>query len=190
MSRVIKIGIIGIGLAFITLYGFFDKDTPSVIAATQKPKATQTKSDLQTAPDFALKDLDGKELKLSDYKGKVVVLDFWATWCYPCRLEIPHLVALQKKFEKQGFSVIGISLDQGGAETVKPFYKMNNMNYPVVIGNEAILDSYGGIRGFPTTFIINQDGKIVKKYEGYAEKIVPEIEKIIYNLFAPAKKTK
>src|SRR5690348_13547526 len=89
------------------------------------------------APDWHLSDVDGKPVKLSDFKGKVVILDFWATWCPPCRAEIPEFVAIQKKYADKGFTVIGISLDQQGASVVKSFMNQLGMNYPVVIGNPA-----------------------------------------------------
>jgi len=128
----------------------------------------------QNAPDFSLKDLDGNTVKLSDYKDKVIIIDFWATWCPPCREEIPNFVDLQKKYGMQGLIVIGIALDESGARDVKPFSKKNQINYPVLIGDNVVTDSYGGIRGIPTTFIINKKGLIVEKFVGFREKEVFE----------------
>jgi thiol-disulfide isomerase/thioredoxin len=100
------------------------------------------------APDFSLPQLDGKPLKLSTYRGKVVLLDFWATWCDPCREEIPHFVQLQNQYASQGLQVIGVSMDDS-PDPVRPFYRQFKMNYPVVTGNAKIGDLYGGILGLP-----------------------------------------
>jgi thiol-disulfide isomerase/thioredoxin len=125
---------------------------------------------LSPAPQWELKDLDGKPVKLSDFKGKVVILDFWATWCGPCRMEIPGFVDLQKKYGDQGLVVIGVSLDEGGPEVVRSFMKRQGVNYSVVLGNSKVADDYGGIEGIPTTFIIDRTGAIVSKHVGYVTK--------------------
>jgi len=133
------------------------------------------------APAWSLKDLSGKTVKLSDFKGKVVVLDFWATWCPPCRAEIPGFVDLQKRYEKQGVTVIGVSLDQGGTEVVSSFVKAQGINYPIVMGTDEVTAQYGGIEGIPTTFVIDPKGNIVSKHEGSTEKDVfdAEIKKLL-----------
>ncbi len=128
------------------------------------------------AANFALKDLQGKTVKLSDFQGKVIILDFWATWCPPCRKEIPHFVALQKEYGEKGLQVIGISLDRGGVRVLKPFARKYKINYPILLGNSEVGKKYGGIVGIPTTFIINQKGEIVKKFIGYREKAIFESE--------------
>jgi peroxiredoxin len=121
-----------------------------------------------TAPAFALKDVDGKSLNLADYRGKVVLLDYWATWCVPCRSEIPHFVEFQDKYAAQGFQVMGISMDDG-PQPVQDFYKQFKMNYPVAMGTTQLAESYGGILGLPVTFLIGRDGKIAAKYVGLTE---------------------
>jgi len=126
-----------------------------------------------TAAPWKLKDLDGKTVSLSDFKGKVVVLDFWATWCPPCRMEIPHFIALQKQYASQGMSVVGISLDES-PDAVVAFAKKEGINYPIVMGDEKVVADYGNIEAIPTTFIIDQNGKIVNKYVGYTEPDVIE----------------
>jgi thiol-disulfide isomerase/thioredoxin len=118
------------------------------------------------APDFSLKDINGNEVRLSDFKGKVVILDFWATWCPPCRKGIPDLIALQNKYNDD-LIVIGISLDQDNTiKDVVPFYKNYGINYPVVYGTGQVVQQYGGIEAIPTSFIINREGNIVNKYVG------------------------
>lgn len=117
------------------------------------------------APDFTLTDLDGKKVSLSDYKGKVVLLDFWATWCTPCREEIPHFVEMQNKYGPQGFQVIGISMDDD-AKPVREFYQKYNLNYPVAIGDDKLAERFGGILGLPVNFIIDRQGRISAKHLG------------------------
>jgi len=135
--------------------------------ADAKKPAAATHATMGAAPDFALKSAtNGKTLKLSDYKGKVRIVDFWATWCPPCRGEIPHFVDLQKKYAKQGLQVIGICVDQDGPSVVSKFMADNHINYPVAMADDAITGAYGGIRGIPTTFVVDRDGNIVKKYVG------------------------
>jgi thiol-disulfide isomerase/thioredoxin len=127
------------------------------------------------APAISLTDIEGKKLDLVDYKGKVVVLDFWATWCGPCRIEIPGFVEMQNKYAQQGFSVIGISLDDE-PEPVVQFYKEFKMNYPVAVGNQRVGEIYGGILGLPTTFVIGRDGRIYAKHIGAEDVSVIEDE--------------
>jgi thiol-disulfide isomerase/thioredoxin len=125
------------------------------------------------APDFTLPTLDGQDLRLSSYRGKVVLLDFWATWCDPCREEIPHLIELQKTYGDRGLQVIGISMDDS-PEPVRPFYQQFHMNYPVVIGTAKTGELYGGILGLPTAFLIGRDGRIDAKLTGATDASVFE----------------
>jgi len=120
----------------------------------------------QAAPDFALTDLRGKTVRLADFKGKIVLLDFWATWCKPCREEIPDFVELQKQYAEKGFTLLGISLDEEGAAVVKPFAEQFGINYPVVIGNTQVTAAYGGIQALPTAFLIGRDGRILRTFVG------------------------
>jgi cytochrome c biogenesis protein CcmG/thiol:disulfide interchange protein DsbE len=117
------------------------------------------------APDFSVTDLSGRQLTLADYRGKVVLLNFWATWCGPCRVEIPGFVDLQSKYRDQGLVVIGISMDDDPAP-VREFYQRYRMNYPVAMGDDALADRFGGILGLPTTFVIQRDGHIYAKLMG------------------------
>ncbi len=122
------------------------------------------------APDFTLRDLSGDPYSLADTRGKVVILDFWATWCPPCRMEIPHFVALQDEYGSRGLQVIGVALDRGGVSAVKSFAAANGINYKVLIGDQNVTSAYGGIRGIPTTFIIDRKGIITQKATGYRDK--------------------
>ena len=127
------------------------------------------------APELTLKDLGGKDLSLAQYKGKVVLVNFWATWCEPCQVEIPWLIEMQQKYSAQGFTVLGIAMDEEGASVVTPWVNKerfdvngtkSQMNYPIVIGNDAAADKFGGLLGYPTSVLITRDGKVVKRITG------------------------
>jgi len=124
----------------------------------------------QTAPDWELQDVNGELVRADDFEGNVVLLNFWATWCAPCRIEIPALVELQNEYRQQGLRIVGVSLDQSGADVVKRFVDNMNMNYTVVMGNERIVESYGGIKAIPTTFIIDRNGRIDQRVIGLRHK--------------------
>jgi cytochrome c biogenesis protein CcmG, thiol:disulfide interchange protein DsbE len=130
-----------------------------------QPAPEKDTSDHPMAPGFSLTGLDGKKLDLADYKGKVVLLDFWATWCGPCRVEIPGFVEMQYRYASAGFSVIGISMDDDPA-AVPEFFREFRMNYPVAMGDAKLSLLYGGVYGLPTAFIIGRDGRIYAKHEG------------------------
>ena len=118
------------------------------------------------APDFALTDVNtGAKLSLADYKGKVVLLDFWATWCGPCRIEIPWFVEMQQKYQSQGFVVIGVATRDSEA-AVRKFYQQFHLNYPVAMGNDALSTQYGGLIGLPTSFMIGRDGRLYAEHTG------------------------
>lgn len=118
------------------------------------------------APDFSLESLDGKSLKLSDLRGKAVLLNFWATWCGPCKIETPWLVELQKEYGSQGLQVVGIAMDDSGKDEISKFAHDMGMNYPVLLGKEAVGDAYGGVPALPESFFIGRDGKIVDRIIG------------------------
>lgn len=122
----------------------------------------------ENAPDFTLQGMDGKTVSLSDFKGKVVILDFFASWCPPCREEVPDFIALQKSYSSSGFSMIGVSLVN--LQDSKDFAAKVGINYPVAIDDGKVSNIYGPIRSIPTTFIIDKNSKIVKMYIGYRSK--------------------
>jgi thiol-disulfide isomerase/thioredoxin len=126
------------------------------------------------APAWTLKDLDGNPVSLSDFKGKVVVLDLWATWCPPCRAEIPHFIELQNEWKDKGVTIVGMSLDSTGPADVAKFAKDNGMNYPIVMGDGTTASAYGADQGIPTTVVIDKKGNIVATHLGLTDKDVFE----------------
>src|ERR1700748_536956 len=134
------------------------------------------------APGFSMQDVDGKPLDLASLQGKVVLLDFWATWCVPCQSEIPHFVEFQNNYAAQGFQVVGISMDDG-PEPVRKFYQDYKMNYPVGMGTTQLAQSYGGILGLPVTFLIDREGHIAAKYVGLTDTAViqQKVESLLAN---------
>jgi thiol-disulfide isomerase/thioredoxin len=147
--------------------------------ATRRPAKGLTSAAVPNAsapaPDVTLKDLAGQEISLAQYRGKVVLVNFWATWCEPCRVEIPELIEMQQKYSAKGFTVLGIAMDEEGASVVTPFvdkerFDVNGtpsqMNYPIVIGSDAAADKFGGLFGYPTSVLISRDGKQIKRVTG------------------------
>ncbi len=111
------------------------------------------------APDFKLTDSNGNSVRLSDYAGKVVLLNFWATWCGPCQLEIPWFIEFEQQYKSQGFEVIGVSMDDDGWTAVKPYLAERKINYRILLGDDSVTQLYGGVDSLPTTFLIDRDGK-------------------------------
>ena len=130
-----------------------------------RPGIGATITEHSLVPDFSLPQLSGQQLHLSDYRGSVVLLDFWATWCDPCREEIPHFVELQNRYRDQGLQIVGVSMDDR-PEPVRDFYRQFKMNYPVVMGNASTGELYGGVLGLPIAFLIGRDGRIYSKHIG------------------------
>jgi peroxiredoxin len=145
----------------------------SKTASDATPAEPAGKGEVGTqAPAFELADLNGEKVSSSTLTGKVVILDFWATWCPPCKAEVPHFVALQEKYGSQGLAIVGLSLDAGGAADVAPFAKEYKVNYTMLVGADDVAKAYGGINSIPTTFVIDRQGKIVKRFVGF---IAPEV---------------
>jgi thiol-disulfide isomerase/thioredoxin len=118
------------------------------------------------APDFTLQTLDGESMRLSDLRGKAVLLNFWATWCSPCKIEMPWFIELQKQYGSQGLQIVGVAMDDSGKEDIAKFAKDMGVNYPVLLGKEAVGQAYGGVFALPESFFIGRDGKIVDKIIG------------------------
>lgn len=156
---------VAVGLYFVNQYWI--APTPT--------SAARTASDFPQAPEFELTSLAGNKINLKDYRGKVVLLDFWATWCGPCKIEIPGFEQLQDKYGAQGLRIIGVSMDDGPAP-VRRFYQQFHMNYPVVMGDNKVGELYGGIMALPTSFLIGRDGRIYAKHVGLTSKAVFETE--------------
>jgi peroxiredoxin len=124
------------------------------------------RSSAKPAPEFSLKDANGQTVRLADYRGKVVLLDFWATWCGPCKIEIPWFMEFEKEFKDQGFAVLGVSMDEDGWSAIKPYVQNMKMNYRVLLGNDAISTAYGGLDSLPTTLLIDREGGIASTHVG------------------------
>jgi thiol-disulfide isomerase/thioredoxin len=132
--------------------------------------ASAQTSSKQLAPNFSLKTADGTTIELAKLKGKVVVVNFWATWCPPCRAEIPDFIKIQEQYKNKGLVIVGISLDQKGWSVVNPFAAKTKFNYPIVLGNEDVVNAYGGIEAIPTSIFIDKKGLIVDKQVGMLTK--------------------
>lgn len=143
--------------------------------------SSSQEQEYQDAPDFQLTKMNGEPFTLSDHEGKVVVLNFWATWCPPCRDEIPDFIELQKNFGKENVLFVGVSVDQDGWEKVRPYAKKMNINYPIMVDDGTVSQMYGPIRRIPTTFIINKKGKIEYIAPGRLpkDKLEPVLHKLI-----------
>ncbi len=133
-------------------------------------KSTKPASDRKPAPEFSLKDADGRTVKLSDYRGKVVLLNFWATWCGPCKFEIPWFKEFEQKNKDRGLAVLGVAMDEEGWDVVKPFLSSLQVNYRILLGNEQVSQLYGGVESLPTTFLIDREGRIASVHVGLVSK--------------------
>src|SRR5712692_1747520 len=136
---------------------------------TKAPADLTAANSRKTASDFTLSDSKGVSVKLSNYKGRVVLLDFWATWCEGCKVEIPWYMQFQKKYQERGLSVVGVSVDDDGWKSVKPFIEAKQVNYPVVIGNWDLAGRFGGT-SLPVTLLIDRNGKIADSHVGMVDK--------------------
>lgn len=160
-----------IRIAFVALCFALPAPAPSDLTAANSRK---------TAPDFTLSDSKGASIRLSDYKGRVVLLDFWATWCGGCKVEIPWYMEFQSKYQDSGLSVIGVSMDEDGWKSVKPFLEKTPMNYSVVVGNPDLAKLYD-VDSMPMTLLIDRDGKIAASHVGMVDKdaFESEIQKLV-----------
>jgi len=134
----------------------------------------------KSAPNFVLTTAEGRTVELKKLEGSVVVLNFWATWCPPCRAEIPGMLEVYDKYRGEGLEIVGIALDRDGWNVVTPFVERMNISYPVVLGGWEIVQQYGGISAIPTTFILDRKGNVVKGHVGYLSK--EDLEGIVRKL--------
>jgi thiol-disulfide isomerase/thioredoxin len=154
---------------------------PILGGASSRPQEEQSDNVIRfvrnpdPAPDFKLDDLDGKPLTLASSHGKVILLNFWATWCGPCREEIPDLIELQTKY-KDSLQIIGLSIDDDDASVVKKVVDQTGINYPVAISSPEVRMAYGGIGALPTSFVLDSEGRVVQKHEGLRDPLLYEIE--------------
>ena len=150
--------------------------TLAAVAAATEPAGLYSVGERKAAPDFVLEDASGKTAKLEEYRGKVVLLDFWATWCTGCKKEIPWFSEFQKTYGPKGFAVVGVSMDEDGWKSVKPYLATKKIDYPIVVGTEDLAKAYGGVDSLPSTFIIDRDGKIAFSHTGLVGKDTYETE--------------
>jgi thiol-disulfide isomerase/thioredoxin len=151
--------------------------------------ALGTEKPLPNEPEVTFKDLQGKDVSLAGLKGKVVIVNFWATWCEPCQVEIPWMIGFQKKYADKGFTLLGVAMDEEGKSVVEPYVQKTqfdvdghsmNMNYPIVVGDDDLAAKFGGLLGLPTTYVITREGKIAKRYIGLASE--SDLDKLIQSL--------
>jgi thiol-disulfide isomerase/thioredoxin len=142
---------------------------PFTLAALALLALSPLVASARPAPSFSVKTLEGKLLRSADLKQKPMIVDFWATWCGPCRASMPHLSAMQTRYEKQGLTVIGLSVDESGPAGVKKFANQLGVKFTLAMANDDVLDAYGPIRSIPTTFFINRKGDIVRRVVGYID---------------------
>jgi len=152
------------------------REAPAPMDADEGAANAAATSTAIPAPAFSLLDLEGNRVELAQFKGQVLVIDFWATWCPPCREAIPELIAMKKKYGPRGFDIVGISMDENPARVVPPFIEHYGINYPVVMADAQVPSDFGGIFGLPTTFIVDRNGNIAQRYIGYVDMKVIEKE--------------
>jgi len=161
---------------FAGIIGMLYLSTGAVVPIQKQAESDETN---KKAPEISLSDISGEKISLEKLRGKVILLDFWATWCPPCRMSVPDLLELQNRYSAKKLQVIGIGLDK--KDNIILFAEQYKINYPVAAGDQSIANKYGGITGIPTMFIIDKKGNIRKKFEGYTRKNVleAEIEKLL-----------
>jgi thiol-disulfide isomerase/thioredoxin len=171
--------VVAMVVALMLVFGFklARRSTQAVDSGTAQMKSG-------TAPDFTLQSLEGKTIHLSDFRGKPVVLNFWATWCGPCKIEMPWFVDLQKQYGPAGVQFIGVAMDDASTKDIAEFAENMKVNYPILIGKESVGDAYGGVQFLPETFYIDRNGKVVDKAFGLKGR--GEIEDDVKKILGPS----
>jgi cytochrome c biogenesis protein CcmG/thiol:disulfide interchange protein DsbE len=172
MKKVIAI----LAVVVAVIVGTYFADKATRVGAKSKSSLQPDSANInKLEPELTLKDLDGKDVSLAQYKGKVVLVNFWATWCGPCREEIPWLIDMQQKYGPKGFTVLGVAMDEEGKSVVAPYVQSEKfdvngtpslMSYPILLGNDAAADKFGGLFGYPTSVLISRDGRQIKRITG------------------------
>lgn len=147
-----------------------------LLASCSRPSSSparelKSQGQRKPAPNFSLKDADGNAVNLADYRGKVVLINFWATWCGPCEAEIPWFIEFEKKYKDQGFAVLGVSMDDDGWKSVRPYIASHKINYRIMIGSEVVSQQFGEIEALPTSFVLDREGRIASNHVGLVDKV-------------------
>ncbi len=159
-----------LGLAIFSVCSLLLLGTGCRTTATRADSTVKPEKGRRAAPDFDLKDADGKAVKLSDYRGKVVLLNFWATWCGPCKIEIPWFMDFENQYKDKGFAVLGVAMDEEGWEVVRPYIRNRQVNYRILMGTDPVAQLYGGVESLPTSFVLDREGKIASVHIGLVSK--------------------
>ncbi len=162
--KIVVFALMVVIVAGLLVLGRFRESFRGKFPAVARPAATASRG--HAAPDFTLTDLKGQKVTLSELHGKTVVLNFWATWCPPCKEEIPWFVELQKRYGAEGLQVIGVAMDDGDQKDVEKFVAEQAVNYPILLGKEKVAALYGGIDYLPTTFYIDRNGVVLDRVFG------------------------
>ena len=172
-QKLITVGLLLAALA-LGLFLLQQGSAPEITGGAVRPFVPEIRG--KQAANFELPDVEGAMVRMADFQDKVLLVNFWATWCQPCLIEIPWFLEFQEQYGPQGFEVIGISLDDEGAEVVKPFMEKHGMTYTVLIGNEETTELFGGILGLPTSYMVDRDGKYYSMHRGLVSKEIIEEE--------------
>ena len=164
--------------ALLVLMVWADRKFPAAGRPSANTPSTASEASM---PSIVMKDLNDRDVTLSQYKGQVVLVNLWATWCEPCKVEIPWMIEFQKKYSSRGFTILGVSMDEDGWKDVKPYVELKKINYRVVIGDDQTANLYGGVDSLPTTFILDRDGKIAAVHVGLVSKsdYASDIEQVL-----------